>query len=148
MLTELLFTVFLQVVGRSKTCEFNRQDILSYQLSYLKGETTIEVNSPDARLVSCKPWKEFPYLLVVEIDMGVTENKPDLHETELFIFDTLSKDLREVFKKKVRTSRFKSTAEKKLEELVTWDSPYQLVKTNSGKPGIRWTKSSELVTLD
>jgi hypothetical protein len=146
MLLDLFLAFALQGIGRTKACEFNPKDILTYELSYLKGAALIEVNAPDTRLVSCKPWSDFPYLLVVEVDLG--SGASDLHETELFIYDTLSKDLREIFRKKIRESTIVKNPKKGATETIKWETPYKLEKTRSGKPGIRWTKSSELVNLE
>ncbi len=143
MILETFITVSLQLVERSKFCEFERKDILTFEISYLSSNVTLDVNSPDAKILFCKPWKEFPNLLITEVDLGSAGPSGDRHDIELIIYDSLTKELRQVLRKKIREEKLDAAGVK-----AVWENPYSLEKTKDGKPAVRMTKSAEVIKIN
>ena len=142
-----LILSFLLMNTPPQKCEFREKDFPLFELQFGSSKSDVEVAAPDAKLILCEVWKEFPNLLITQVDMGGAGTYAISHETDLAIYDLSKNQMKEVFRKTIRVESSSQNKKTKNTEKIISEKLYRLEKTNKGEPSIRWLKSSKVDIL-
>ncbi len=136
---------------------------------YSAFHASIDIISSQAKLNECRVWKEFPTLLVVDVNLGSSGTKYLSTDHYLFVFDTtkteasplvkvLVRSEEEIVQKKKPTDttqkqgddgRTAPSIDDNLPEIVTvtTDREYKLLKGSKGQAEIHLKKPQEVIQI-
>lgn len=147
MLLAFIFTS-LSLTATTPTCLFIKEKPGYFELTINKSKTLVETAGPNAELLSCKEWPKFPHLVVAEIKMGSYGTTSEITRTNVFVFNTSKRELKEIFTHVIKTevkSRNSMTGK------ITSDTEqetYSLETAKSSKPAVKIKNKLHILPLE
>lgn len=141
---EIILFLLITTISES-SCKFEKGEPYEFHLSYKGMKTMIDVNASDAHLLLCHPWKEFPHLLITEVDLGSSGTTSLHHEIDLIVLDIQSGKI--VMRKKIKETTQKKDPKTGKIQITTFEEPYKLQKNKKGEPTIFFPKTSKEISI-